>query len=257
MFRKNLIWIILVLLLFGFMLSFSAGDDEEKKSRITIQILSTPEVETHKFTLDDFEEGEEKVFGPEDKEIKVKRENDKLIVTLEEDEETMEIDIGQDDEIMILEGSTVIMKEGDSQKKVITILKEDDSDGLALKKTIVLKPHLLALDLLPLTLKGLDPDIDKKLAEIEIELEGKLEAFEGKEKDFNIIIAEKEGALAELEEELSHLAEDLHITVEASDIDRIRYRCPKGDTTLWVDKDNDKGSYSCPNDGQEMKTSKK
>ncbi len=256
MFRKNLIWVIPVLLALGFLLSFSADDEDKGESRIKIKILSTPGLETHEFTLDDFDEGEEKVFGQEDREIKIKRENDKLIVTLEKDEETQEIEIDQDEEIMILAGSTIIVKGEDPKKKMITIVMEDDSDDLSLKKTIVLEPHMLALDLLPLKIKGLDPELDKKLAEIEIELEGKLKAFEEKEKDFNIIIAEKEGDLAKLEKELSHLAEKLRITVEASDIDRIQYRCPKGDTTLWVDKDNDKGSYICPNDGQEMKKSR-
>lgn len=253
MFRKNLVWILPILLLLGLMLSFSQSGDEEKKSRIKIRVLSEPGVETHVFTLSDFEEGEEKTFGTEDQEIKVKRENDKLIVTLEEDEKTVEIDVDEDGDIIMLEGTAVTIKSGDSKKKVITVIGGDDSDESTLKKTIVLKPHLLALGLLPLTVKGLDPDIDKELAEIEIAMQGKLKAFQEKTKDFNIIIAEEEENLAKLEDELSDLERKLRITVEAADKDLIRYQCLKGDATLWIDKDNDRGSYTCPNDGQEMK----
>lgn len=252
MYGKKFIWILPVLLILGLLLSFSASQEEEEKSRIHIKILSTPELETYDFNLDDFAEGEEKTFGAEDKEIKVKRENDKLTVTLSKDQETKEYEIDQDEEIMIFNGSTLIMKGGDPKKKIITIIKDDGSTGFTLKKGIQIRPHLLALDILPLALKGIDIDIDEKLAEIEIDLDEKLKILGEKTKDFNIIIAKKEEDLVDLEEKLSHLAEDLHITVEASKVEKVLYRCPKGDATLWIDKDSDKESYICPNDGEAM-----
>ncbi len=250
MLRKNFAWIIAIILFSAFLISFSAAHDEEEKSKMKIKIFSSPEIESYSYSIADFNEGEEKVFEQNGKEIKVKRIKDKLIVTIigdKEGEEEKEFELSDEDEITILDKTVIISSDDKSHKRIIITQGEDDSDALILENYIagtLYLPEIITLSSLHKNLEG----IDEELAE-------KLKNLDEKMKDLHIIVKNEEGSLADLEKHLSKLPKDLEIIIEDSDLEKIFYKCPKGDTTLWVDKEEDKGRYTCPNDGEEMKRS--